>query len=259
MKALKITLPGSWTELTNRQLIYVSRLWMAGYSETEFLLKALMALTGLKIVGEKKGDIDGAHWFRHPSLKRSFIVDAGTMATMLDKCRFLLETDEVNPVRRIGLAKARHYRLYDASFEEYLMAENYYFAFTETKKTEHMDNLIACLYRMPWQRWDAAKIRQRARQFAGVDPAVKNAVFLWYVGFRAYVPKRCKTLFQAKGSGSGKPFNPRNYINGMVHQLSNGDITIKDRLLTRPCWDALDELEQRAIENEIAMQNIKTR
>jgi len=75
-------------------------------------------------------------------------------------------------------------------------------------------------------------------------------VFMWYIGFRSYVPKRCKALFSVKGSTGGRPFNPREYINGMIHTLSNGDITIKDKLLSRPCWDALDELEQRALEHQ---------
>lgn len=253
MKPLKLTLPTAWTDLTEKQLLFVSRLWMAGYSEPEFLVKALVYLTGLRVIGnEARQTVEGAHWFTHRSIKQMFIIDAATIAAITDRCRYLLEPGEVNPLKRIGFARARHYRLYNATFEEYLMAENYFFAFTETKKPEHLDNLIACLYRKPWQRWDAVKIQRRAKAFKDVDPAIKNSVFMWYVGFRSYVPKRCKSLFSNKGKSSGRPFNPREYINGMVHQLSNGDITIKDKLLSRPCWDALDELEQRAIENELA-------
>ena len=50
------------------------------------------------------------------------------------------------------------------------------------------------------------------------------------------------------GEKSGRAFKPRDYINGMIHQLSNGDITLKKQLLRLPALDALDELEQRAVE-----------
>jgi hypothetical protein len=153
---------------------------------------------------------------------------------------------EVNPLPWIKLARARHYRLYNASFEEYLMAENYYFAFVETKDPVHLDNLISVLYRRPWHRWDASLIQSRAKIFRVVNGAVKNTVFMWYIGFRSYIPVRCPSLFS--GEKSDRPFKPRDYINSMIHQLTNGDITIKQQLLKLPAMDALDELEQRAVE-----------
>lgn len=255
MKALKLTLPTKWIDLTNRQLVFVSRLWMAEYPETDFLVKAFLILTGVKLVtgGVETHGRASLH-YKHRSIKKPFLIETDLMAELCEKCRYLLTPDEVNPINRIGFARARHFRMYNATFEEYLMAENYFFAYTETRKEEHLDNLIACLYRLPWQRWNAGKIQSRAKMFGKIDPAIKNAVFLWYIGFRSYVPKRCKALFSVKGGGSGRPFNPREYINGMIHTLSNGDITIKDKLLSRPCWDALDELEQRALEN----QNLNT-
>ncbi len=254
MKSLKLTLPTRWLDLTNRELVLISRMWDAGYPETDFLVKAFLILTGLKIQvrNVKTLSATSLHYIHK---KQLVLIDTDLMAEMCEKCRFLLTPDEIKPVKRIGFARARHYRLYNATFEEYLMAENFFFAYTETKKEEHLDNLIASLYRLPWQRWDADKIMERAKQFRKTDPAIKTAVLLWYVGFRTYVPKRCKSLFTSKGSGSGRPFNPREYINGMIHQLSNGDITIKDKLLSRPCWDALDELEQRALENQNLMQS----
>lgn len=251
MNPLKLTLPQRWIDLNNRQLISIARMWMAGYSEPDFLVKSFLILTGMKLFID---DVDLSdtdyRTYVHPNKKRPFIIDTDLMAAMCENCRFLLTPDEIKPIRKIGFARARHFRLYDATFEEYLMAENFYFAYTETKKEEHLDNLIACLYRKPWQKWDADRIQKRARNFRKVDPAVKTAVYLFYVGFRTYIPKRCKALFTSKGTTSGRPFNPREYINGMIHTLSNGDITIKDKLLSRPCWDALDELEQRAIESQ---------
>jgi hypothetical protein len=221
------------------------------YSETEFLVKALFYLTGLKLSTELKTS-PGSYWCTHPSLRKPFILVDDQIAELKTEVEYLLQSDEVKPLPWIGLAQARQYRLYNATFEEYLMAENYYFAYIETKNDEHLDNLISCLYRRPWHRWNAEKIQKRALQFRDVDPAIKYSVFMWYIGFRSYVPKRCVNLFS--GKKSKRKFNPREYINGMIHQLNNGDITIKAKLMKQSVWDALDELEQRAIDYELANQ-----
>ena len=238
-------------DLSNDQLIYIARLWMAEYPQTDFLVKAFMMLSGLKIVTNLRPIDNSSYFYLHKSVKKAFLIDSELMSELTERCRFLLTPDEVKPVKRIGCSHARQYRMYNATFEEYLMAENYFFAFTHTKKDEHLDNLIACIYRYSWQKWDAGKIQNRAKAFRNIDPAIKFSVLLWYMGFRSYVPKRCKLLFSVKAS-SGNQFNPREYINGMIHQLSNGDITIKSKLLSAPCWDALDELEQRAIDHHNA-------
>lgn len=249
MEPLKLYIPTKSSELTTDQLLYISRLYMMGYTETEFVVKALLYLAGLKLSVELK-DEPGAYWCTHSSHRRPFILDAEQISELAKRCEFLLQSDEVKPFKWIGFARARQFRLYNATFEEYLMAENYYFAFVETKDPIHLDNLIACLYRRPWHRWNAEKIQKRAKQFRNVDPAIKYSVFMWYIGFRSYVPKRCINLFS--GKKSKRKFNPREYINGMIHQLNNGDITIKDKLLKQSVWDALDELEQRAIDFEMA-------
>lgn len=231
------------------QLRFVSLLFQNGISEAEFLAKAFMYLAGLKLMASREPDPDGARWYRHGTLKKPFLMTAELVTLMAEKCRFLFSPGEIKPLPWIRMAKARHYRLYNASFEEYLMAENYYFAYTETKNQAHLDNLIAVLYRRPWHRWNSSRIQERAKIFRHVNPEVKNCVFMWYIGFRNYIPERCPSLFSGKKSSGS--FKPRTYINGMIHQLSNGDITLKKKLLSLPALDALDELEQRALEIEL--------
>ncbi len=249
MKEIRLKIPVKLEDLTERQLLFVSRLFLMQYSEAEFLVKALLYLAGMKLV-KKDPAPDGARWYKVRGRRKPFLLTGDQLVVMAEKCRFLVNGGEVHPVKWIRKARARHYRLYNASFDEYLMAENYYFAFIETKKEEHLDNLISVLYRRPWQRWDSNRIRRRAKKFRDVDPAVKNAVFMWYICFRALVPKRCPNLFS--GGKSKSEFSIRNYINGMVHSLNNGNITLTKQLLKQSCWAALDELEQRALQaNEL--------
>lgn len=244
---LKLNIPLEYSHLTPGQIRFVSALFLQKYPETEFLLKAFLFLTGLRADIRPKTDSDGPY-FVHESLEKPFIIDEDVLAGLVKKCQFLTKPGEIHPVKWIGLARARHYRLYNATFEEYLMAENYYFAYTETQNRAHLLNLISVLYRKPWQKWNSAKIQQRAAAFANLEPETANAVFMWYTGFRWYVSKRCKKLFS--GKPSTKAFDARSYINGLVHLLNNGDITLNKKLYQQPLWFALDELEQRAIAEE---------
>ncbi len=246
MNEVRLKIPTQLVKLTQKQLLFVSGLFMMGYSENEFLVKAFLFLSGLKIV-EPHGKLKkGVHWYKHKSRRKPFIIDAIVFAVMINKCRFLLQPGEITPLKWIKLARARHFRLYNASFEEYLMAENYYFAYIDTKEEKHLDNLISVLYRRPWHRWNAEKIRKRAAIFKNIDAEVKNAVFMWYIGFRAMVPQRCPNLFS--GKKSSEKLNISEYINGMVHQLNNGNITLNKKLLKQPVWDALNEMEMRALD-----------
>lgn len=244
-KALRLKIPTATVQLKPNQLRFISLLLLMGYSESEFLVKAFLFLSGLKVF-ERQPAADGARWYKCRKRKKPIIIETHIIHMMSEKCRYLLEAGEVKPIRWINFAYARHYRLYNATFEEYLMAENFYFAFLETKDDAHLDNLISVLYRRPCHRWNSKKIQKRARQFRRVDPAVKNSVFMWYVGFRSLVPKRCPNLFS--GGKASADFSIRNYINGMIHQLSGGNITLNKQLLKQPVWDALDELEQRALD-----------
>lgn len=252
---LHLNIPTSTARLSQKQLRFVSRLWVAGYSTNEFLLKAFLYLSGLKLA-TWKNPVPGGWWFKHPSHKKPFVIETDLLNTMAGQCRYLLSMGEVQPLKWIRGARARHYRLFNATLDEYLMAENYFFAYVETKRDAHLHNLMSVLYRRPWQRWNPAKIQQRAKKFKNVDPETKNAVLMWYIGFRGFVPKRCPSLFAGKKS-SGKG-NIRNYVNGIIHQLTAGDITRKRNLLKQPAWDALDELEQRAYESLETEKRLKS-
>ena len=247
MTELRLHVPKSWLELSENQLLYVASVINSMRSKYDLLIPALMQFTGIRVTDGEP--VHEGAWYKHPSIKKPFILDNDQLALMADRLAYLMEINECNPVRRVRFARSRHRRLYNASFEEYLMAENYFFAYSQTFQQQHLDALISVLYRFPWQKWNSDKIEKRSRWFRKVSQEKKNAIFLWYLGFRNYVKRRCPKLF----SGSGSEPDIRAYINGVIHTLNNGDITLTDKLLKQPCWYALDELEQRAAERERLM------
>ena len=255
MNELRLYIPTNWNQLNHKQLLFIANLYQYNTGETDFLTRALLYLTGLRMVmGKNPGN--GERYFTHKNAKKQVIINSEQLAIMSEKCRFLLTINELKPLKYIRLAKARHYRLYNATLEEYLMAENYYFAYIQTREPKHLANLISVLYRRPWQRWNAEKIQQRAKKFMHLPQAKQNSVFMWYVGFRSFVPHRCPTLFKSTPAGTST-FNARVYINNIMHTLNKGDITRNNTLLKQPVWYALDELEARAKENEQREKQLK--
>lgn len=257
MSELRLHIPRSWSEISEDHLVAISEMLMMVRNKYDLLVPALMIFSGIRHhTGEK---VDGARWFTHPSVNHPFILDNDQLAIMANKLEYLTEISECRPIRWIRGTRARHHRMYNACFEEYLMAENYFFAYNKTKQVQYLEQLMAILYRYPWQRWSSNLINKRSHKFRKVSDGKKYAALVWYIGFRSYVQKRCKNLFSGS---SGSTQNIRDYINGVIHTLNNGDITITDRMLRQPCWYALDELEQRAkiaVEEAEKLESMKKR
>lgn len=242
MIALKLQIPRSWVELNNSQLLFVAGIISNIRGKYDLLIPALMEFTGLRVY--KEGDrMEESGWYTHPSMKNPFILDNEQLAVMADRLEYLMDIKECHPIRWIRMARARHFRLYNASFEEYLLAENYFFAYSKTYQVQHLENMMAVLYRSPLEKFSAGKVEKRAKKFRKVSIEKKNAMFIWYVGFRSYVRRRCPNLFSDAGKGG---VDVRQYVNGIIHTLNNGDITLTEKLMVQPAWSALDELEQRA-------------
>lgn len=249
MDGLKLHIAKNWRELKRNELLFVAWLYTQGLSETDFLTKAFLYLSQLSLVSDGS-NVSGAKWYSHKSRKSPFLIDHTLMVELVKQVDFLLTISEIQPIKWFKLARARHFRLLNASLDEYLMAENYFFAYSYTKDPIHLNNLIAVLYRCPWQGFKRELIPKRAKRFETLSLKEKYSVYLWYSGFRSYVPLRCPSLYKGK-KASGK-LNIRDYINGMMHNLNLGDATKNNKLLKLNMWVALDELEQKAIDVERA-------
>lgn len=248
MRKIDLSLPSKWDQLKPKQFLFISWLFLQRKERTDFLTRAFIFLSELKPLerpaGVDKKEKQLAYWYKHRWYKKAFVITHGVMIDLVRRCEYLLEeVGEINPLKRIRFARARDRRLYNASFGEYLSAENWYFAYQSTKKEEYLDCLIAALYRPRWKRFNDAKIRKRSKFYRKVPMHVKYTVFLWYSGFRNYVKTRCPELFK-ESSDNGSDMNIRDHITGMIRCLNDGDITKNPILMKSPLWDGLTELNQ---------------
>ncbi len=247
MNTINLTTPANWLELSNKQLKFVSKLFMSEFAsaQTSFLTLALIFFTKIKI--KETGSL--SYRLKVPKQK-SFRISASLLLTITSTLQWLLdEVTEIKPLRSIAFAKPVNYRLHNTNFEVFLAAENYYIAFEQTKDPVHLNNLVACLYYLPLQKFNEKKIQKRSRYFTLVPLHVKYTVFLWYSGFRYIVSKKCPDLFSSNKKASNQAkIVIKDHILGLIRGLTEGDVTKTNNIYKTDTWTALYELDAKAKE-----------
>jgi hypothetical protein len=239
---INLTIPTKWIELSNRQLKFVSRLFHSDFSreKNKFLAHAFLYFSGLKVYNGKK---IGAHLVKKKGGKKFFIKTA-FIAYGSSRLEWLLkEVGEIHPLKRILFSKPCSYRLYDTKFRQFLSAENWYEAFSQTKNVKYLNRLVATLYHSPGQSFNENKVVRRSWKYKFAGFETKYTVYLWYSGFRGYVGRECPDIF---GSGSGGNVNIKDYIMGLIRGLTDGDVTKNESVQEAATWDALYELNAKA-------------
>ena len=242
MQHVNIQVPTKWLELTNKQLLFVAKLFLSEFASIQFrfLTHALIKFGNIKI----KKVLINIYCLKLRG-EKPFIISTSKMTSVVSSLQWILdEVTELHPLKRIRRAKPVHYRLYKTKFIQFLTAENFYIAYSDTTKKEHLNALVATLYQRPGQSFNDSLVKKRARYFKYVQFAKKYTVYLWYSGFRWYVARECPNMFD-KSDGSGT-LQIKEHIMNMIRGLTEGDVT-KNTKVTNDVdtWDALYELDAK--------------
>ena len=248
---VRLNTPLSWSELSNKQKLYIASLQLTYSKGPDLLVRSFLFCTGLKKIVDAEPVTEAAereHWYRYKKSK-PFLIPDTVILEAASKMNYLLrEPINYTPLPRIRRAKPLHYRLYNAIFEQYLMAENFFMAFTKTDDVAHLNCLCVVLHTRHFQKWDSSLIKKRSKYFTKVSMAEKTTVYTWYISFRNYVASECPNL--QKPSSNGEEPKMKEMVRGMVRMLNKGDIKGNETIYKAPVWDALYELEAQAEEYE---------
>jgi hypothetical protein len=239
---VNLIIPKKWIELSNKQLRFVSRLFHSDFSreKNKFLAHAFLFFSGLKIYSSKT---KGSFLVKKKGGKK-FYIKTAFIAYGANRLEWLLkEVGEIHPLRRILFTKPCSYRLYDTKFRQFLSAENWYEAFSQTKNVKYLNRLVATCYHFPGQKFNENKVISRAWKYKLVSFETKYTVYLWYSGFRGYVGQECPDIF---GKGNGESVRIKDYIMGLIRGLTDGDVTKNESVQDTGIWDALYELNAKA-------------
>jgi len=182
---IRRSLPSTWNELTSQQLLFVSRLFREMLTIADFRVRALREFLSVK----------------RKAFKRVAPEDAYFLCRTLDFLTIEVTlTKNVIPVIRIGLKK--YYGPSDAmtncTFGEFTLASSVLEEFHKSSSEDHLDQLVAILYRPKKAFWFIRKhftdhqdprvrfmnrsLNKRAGRMAKIDHCLKYSVFLFFTG-----------------------------------------------------------------------------
>lgn len=246
MKTIEISVPHSWAELSEKQLLTISEMLLfPGKSEEYIQILALKYFSGLKIIKP---------------------VGPGIFLCKFNRCKILLDSYQINfhrkklswitgvPVGVKPLHKLKGFRpVYDtlegSPLKLYLAAENYYQAYLHTEDDFYLRSLASVLYSAGTE-WNDNETAVKQNKFKSCSPSELFTVFLWYNSIKQILTNKYPFLFvSSEDTGNDTP-DMRSHINNMLRVLTSGDVTKMEAVLATETWYALYELNEKAREIE---------
>ena len=244
MEAFSISLPQSWAELSDRQLLFFFRQVARDLPLEEVLTICLCKWAHLSVLCR-----DGSHrvLVRQRETKREVWLADWQLAYACRQLDFLSSFAPM-PVRLSELhgAAAVAADLQGVAFEDYLAMENFYQGFLHTQNLDCLADMAHLLYPLLSHRFTLSK-------------AELLSVFYWCASVKLYFTKLFPNFFSAVPEGNGNLLGTpstaigktlRQAMNAQIRALTAGDITKEEGVLGMDCWRALTELDAKAKEAE---------
>ena len=244
MEAFSISLPKSWEELTDEQLLFFFRQVARDLPMNEVLALCVCKWAELVVLCHTDKH---AYLIKDKKSKRQVVL-ADWQVTFAARQLAFLESFAPMPVRIavIGGASAVAADLQAVPFEDYLACENYYQGFLHTQSMECLAEMAHLLY-------------PKLSDNACLENAVLLSVFYWFASVKAYfsrlfphffaaVPVADRNLLGNAPKDIGEEL--RQAMNAQIRALTGGDITKEEAILQMDCWRALTELDAKAKEAE---------
>lgn len=253
MRTVDLTIPHSWEELSGKQLLFVSSLYLQGLTRNAFLAKAFASLAGLRILPGRYGDRENpTYLFKRRS--ETFPLTLGEVIDFSGDCCFLLqERTDFRPLPAIAGRQSRSVWMYDATFSEFVAALVYYNQFKNPETdTVFLDKLCAVMY--PSGTWDSECVRYE--EFEKFPLSVRYTAFLWFGTVLNRVAAECPDLFRAS-SGESEPPSLRENIHAMYNIVTSTDITKEKEVARMDMWRVLYDMDEKARRMKEANEKIE--
>lgn len=240
---IDISLPRSWGELTDKELVMVFKI-MATVCREHLPSYVFKAMTGIKPKSCRNG------WLRLsvriPGKMRRVKVFLSTdeMAGLLAPLSFLLDpgNEPVRPERLKGRAPVNA-QLHGLPFSEYIKLENAYQAYIATSKAPYLLAVANILY-------------PSKRRIKSLCQWQQVALLNWLVQVKGMFAKRFPNLMRPASGNIGKS-SVLDVMNNEIRALTGGDVSKEQKVFDTDCWRALTELDFKAKEAREFEQKMK--
>lgn len=238
---INITVPESWLEMSQDNL----RTLLMLISNPDIEAAHIPVLFVLKTAKIKVLKFDSHHGSAVVRIDKTYLeIESQELAALTCKFSWLLDFPEY-PLRlgRIKRAIARRPDLADFTFSEYIVLDNLYQGYLQTKDLELLHNMVPVMYG-----------KGKPNKIGACS------CFFWFTSFKIWAAKRWSEFFQPakeKQSFSSLSSLIRDAIDSQIRALTKGDITKEDQILNMPLHRALTELNALARESRELKQKLK--
>lgn len=232
---LNITLPQGWQSLSDKQLRFVFHLLSREYSLPQIKSKCLLKWANLHVLFRDGSVFIVEHKGKRYPITALQVSEASTVLSYLaDVPGF--------PVRltRIGFHRPVRADLQDVSFGYFLILDNLYQGYLQTKK----DYLLV----------EMAKIMYKSNRIR-LNEEERICIFYWFTSVKRMFAGMFRHFFKSVSTDDTMPSAPsatqlQEYMNTQIRALTGGDITKEKEVLQMDCWRALTELDAKAKDYE---------
>lgn len=227
--------PGSWEEMSDKQLRYVYQLIADNFDTDEIKTLFLLKWSGTKVIGRQDS---GSYLVKLG--KQLFELTPLPLAELLVNLDWLGATP-TSPVRpsKMNRRQALGADFQGVPFETFIVCDNYFQGYLQTQQDYLLDEIGRVVYQdaqlnfQPWQR---------------------IAIFYWMVALKDLFARQFPDSFQPAGSASDEnllgttPSMVEAWMNAQIRALTKGDVTKESEVLALDTWRALTELNAQARE-----------
>ena len=230
-ESYNITVPKSWSELTDEQLRYVYTLLAMGWMDDTLQTYCLMRWAGLEVERKRTA----RYWLvRHEG--KLLQIDLDNLADSIEAMAWLGEAPDT-PVRisTVDGHEAVDAQLHGLSFGDYIRLENYYQGYLMGKS----EKAVAAMAEILYPGIESEKM----------EPYLVYAIIHWMVSLKKLFAQLWPDFFRpASSSADGTPPDMRAVMVAEIRALTGGDVTKNSTVIAADTWDALTELNEKARE-----------
>jgi hypothetical protein len=250
---VELTVPTSWQALTEQQVVFVAHVLLQQPSKEELLARCLLKFAGLYPVPVTKVLRNNCALLNRPvpSLylykNKTLEISNEQITVFCRQLEYLAEPPGLMkcPSHISGLYGPNP-QLWTNTFEEYLMSDRYYRAFSQTHNREHLYSMTAVLWRKKDTPYSDKSLEGNIRRIRrGTKLSELQAVYLWWTGLKLWLKEKYADLFTGNGE-SDTSGDESDAVMNMLYAITDGRAHENERVYKTPAHDVLHALNTKA-------------
>ena len=233
--SVNLTLPASWSELTDSQLRFVFLLLSGEFTAPEVKTLCLLRWNKIRVIAKS-----APHTFLVKFQGKKITLSSSQINAATSTLDFL-DTFPDFPVRisTIHRHKALPADFEGVSFEKYLILENLFQGYLHTQKQDLLEQMAGILYQ-------AENLKPNKSELTGV--------FYWFAALKQYFSKLFPNFYTPATTDQNTLATQSLYqqlreaSNAQIRALTGGDVTKENTILQTDTIRALTELDAKAQE-----------